>query len=104
MRKRILALLILPLLAVFALAAPVGYNAIARALALRAGWSRTQRAWIARGAPLVGAGLAYGFGTLLGGGTWRDAVSGAVGGAIAVWWRQAQPRVEKAQAPTGQGE
>ena len=80
----------------------VGHGA--RALALRAGWSRTQRAWIARGAPLVGAGLAYGFGTLLGGGTWRDAVSGDVGGAIAVWWRQAQPREEERQVPTGRVE
>lgn len=58
---------------------------VARRLALAENWNRAQRQRIARAAPLVGAALGYALGAVIGGGTWRDVLGGALGGMAATW-------------------
>lgn len=61
-------------------------------LARRAGWSRSQRAWVARLAPVLGGALGYGLGAALHGMNWQGVLHGALGGAVAVWAHQSRPR------------
>jgi hypothetical protein len=62
---------------------------VARRIALAEGWNKAQRQRIARAAPLVGAALGYALGAVIGGGTWRDVLGGALGGMAATWTHEA---------------
>lgn len=55
------------------------------------GWTDDEKRWIPRAAALVGAFVGFGLGAAQAGGTWQDVLAGALGGALAVWRREALP-------------
>lgn len=73
-------------------------GALLHAIAVRRRWSRSKRRIIPRVAIIAGAALGYGVAVLAGGGTARDAVLGALGGAAAIAYREAGPRLRTVQA------